>query len=86
MNTPGADRQSPLGWTAAVKGTQPPRPSGTSRLQREGSDYPALPVGLKPGGESWNTMDVIANKLVAARVGVGDFVLGRPGQVLSRSA
>ncbi len=44
------------------------------------------PVGLEPGGELGNTTEVIANNLVATRVGVGDFALGRPRQVLSRSA
>ena len=38
-------------------------------------DYPARPVVLKPRGKLWNTTEVIANKVVAARFGVGDFRL-----------
>ena len=57
-----------------------------SRLQRERWDYPDRPAGIIRGRKFLKTPEAIQNNVVAVRVGVGDFVLGRPGRVLSRSA
>ena len=67
------------------QGVRRPLAACTSRLQRERWDHPDRPVGIT-GAKLWNTQEVSTNKVVAARFGVGDFVLGRPGPVLSRSA